>query len=453
MQNGVAMAERAAFDILAGETHRCPVAENRCERKLLRRRPVDRAFVVGVEDGRTFLADAFELAVDGEAVRQADQGCIQLAELLDRNCRLRLRCCSRRRTLGLRLNVILLRLERVQRLLQVRHLRPHQLLGGVGRHLTSFHQRARPDLPDGWMRRDLFVHQRLGERGFVPFVVPVPAITDQIDEEVALKLLAVGDRETRRFHARFGIIRVHVNDRNLESARQAAGVRSAVFVLGAGGETKLVVDDDVDRAAGVVGAEPRQVERFGHDALAGEGGIAMDQDRHAAGRLELRRSRFVSGRSRSSRHPEHHGIDRLEMTGIRRHRDDDVHCGAAFDRSPRAGVILDVAGPRHVFLEHLAGHRLLELGEDLRVRLVQDVRHHVEAAAVRHPEQDVADAELRRVADDFVEDGHEHVEPFDREARLAGERAMQEPLECLDLGQALEQRGRIDRIGRRSKAS
>ena len=74
------------------------------------------------------------------------------------------------------------------------------------------------------MRRDLFVHQRLRECGLVSFVVPVPAVADQIDEEVALELLAVRDRETRRFHARFGIVGVHVNDRNLESARQAAGV-------------------------------------------------------------------------------------------------------------------------------------------------------------------------------------------------------------------------------------
>ena len=55
--------------------------------------------------------------------------------------------------------------------------------------------------------------------------------------------------------------------------------------------------------------------------------------------------------------------------------------------------------------------------------------------------------------DHLVEDRHEHVEPFDREARLAGERAMQEALEGLDLREPVEQRDRVDRIGGRAEAS
>ena len=57
------------------------------------------------------------------------------------------------------------------------------------------------------------------------------------------------------------------------------------------------------------------------------------------------------------------------------------------------------------------------------------------------------------LADHLVEDRHEHVEPLDREARLARERALQEALERLDLRQPIEQRDRIDRIGRRAEAS
>ena len=94
---------------------------------------------------------------------------------------------------------------------------------------------------------------------------------------------------------------------------------------------------------------------------------------------------------------------------------------------------------------------VLELGEDLRVRLVKDVREHVEPAAVRHPEQHVADVAFGGFADDLVEHGHEHVEPFDRKPRLAGKRAVQKALEGLDLGQPLEQGDGIDRVGRRAE--
>ena len=58
-----------------------------------------------------------------------------------------------------------------------------------------------------------------------------------------------------------------------------------------------------------------------------------------------------------------------------------------------------------------------------------------------------------RLADDLVQHRDEHVEPLDREACLAGERAVQEPLERLDLRQPVEQRDRIDRIGRRAEAA
>ena len=67
---------------------------------------------------------------------------------------------------------------------------------------------------------------------------------------------------------------------------------------------------------------------------------------------------------------------------------------------------------------------------------------------MRHADEDVADAGLARLGNHFVEDWHEHVEPLDREARLARERALQKALERLDFGQTVEQLRRIDRIGR-----
>ena len=63
------------------------------------------------------------------------------------------------------------------------------------------------------------------------------------------------------------------------------------------------------------------------------------------------------------------------------------------------------------------------------------------------------DAGLARLRDHLVEDGHEHVEPFDREARLARERPLEKTLEGLDLRQTVEQRDGIDRIGRRAEPS
>ena len=46
-----------------------------------------------------------------------------------------------------------------------------------------------------------------------------------------------------------------------------------------GGEADLIVDDDVDRAAGVEAASLRQLQRLHDDALPGEGGIAVNLHR------------------------------------------------------------------------------------------------------------------------------------------------------------------------------
>ena len=45
----------------------------------------------------------------------------------------------------------------------------------------------------------------------------------------------------------------------------------------------------------------------------------------------------------------------------------------------------------------------------------------------------------RGAGDDRIEDRHQHVHALDREARLAGERAVQESLEDFDLRDAIEQ--------------
>ena len=74
------------------------------------------------------------------------------------------------------------------------------------------------------MRGDRLVHQRLGERRFVAFVVAVAAVADQVDQEVALERGAVRPGQPRRLDAGDRVVGVDVDDRDLEAARQAAGV-------------------------------------------------------------------------------------------------------------------------------------------------------------------------------------------------------------------------------------
>ena len=82
----------------------------------------------------------------------------------------------------------------------------------------------------------------------------------------------------------------------------------------------------------------------------------------------------------------------------------------------------------------------LELAQDVLVRRADRVREHVEPAAVRHADDDVVRACLRRQLDRLVEHRDHHVEPLDRELLLAEEPLAQEALHPLHLAQPAEER-------------
>src|SRR5690606_41899961 len=62
----------------------------------------------------------------------------------------------------------------------------------------------------------------LRETGLVALVVAVAPVPHQIDQHVATELHPVAERQARRLDARFGIVGVDVEDRNLEAAREPA---------------------------------------------------------------------------------------------------------------------------------------------------------------------------------------------------------------------------------------
>ena len=78
----------------------------------------------------------------------------------------------------------------------------------------------------------------------------------------------------------------------------------------------------------------------------------------------------------------------------------------------------------------------LERGDDRGVRFAEDVRHHVEAAAVGHAEHDLARAVSGGIVNDRVEHRHQGIGPLDREPLLPQVGLVEEALEGLDVGQS-----------------
>ena len=175
------------------------------------------------------------------------------------------------------------------------------------------------------MAGDDLVNLRLRERRFVPFVVAVAAVPDEIDQGVEPEAVTIGPRQPRRLDARDRIVRIDVDDWNLEAARQAARVAGAVRLLGLGGESQLVVRDDVNRcrrrrnrrAATNSMSRPRRPVRGTPNRRESGSPSTCSGVQHRLARAV--RPSVAAARAM----PAQHRIDRLEVARVRRHADDE----------------------------------------------------------------------------------------------------------------------------------
>ena len=282
--------------------------------------------------------------------------------------------------------------------------------------------------PDGRLGGDGPVHDRLRVRRLVALVVSQLAVAPQLDDRVAVEALAEVDRQIDHLRHRLGILAVDVEDRDLQHARDVGRVGRRLRVTRRGREADLVVDDDVNGAAHAVAVQLGHVQRLGDDPLPREGRVAVNQQRQAA------RAGAVGDAILLGAHaPLHDRVDPLEVAGVERQR----HVHRVRSRIRRVGperaidresqVVLHVAAARRIVRVDL----VLELGEDLRRRLVQHVGEHVQAPAVGHADHDLDDARARRALDQPFQHRDQALGALQREALVAQELVLQELLEHL----------------------
>ena len=125
---------------------------------------------------------------------------------------------------------------------------------------------------------DDLVKQRLCKPRFVAFVMAIFAIAKQIDEDVALKLIAKLHSKADGVGHGFHIVAIDMEYWRLHHFGNVGAVDAGACVEVVGGETNLVVHHDMDGAAGFVAGELRHLYYLVHDTLAGDGRVAMDED-------------------------------------------------------------------------------------------------------------------------------------------------------------------------------
>src|SRR6185437_6915367 len=132
------------------------------------------------------------------------------------------------------------------------------------------HQALRIDHSDRWMIANLAVKQWLRVTRIVGLVVAVAAIAHHVDDDVLLELLPVIVGELRGAHTRLRIVPIHMQNRSLHHARNIGRIGGRPRGLRIGRKPDLVIDDQVNRAAGSITFQLREIERLRYYALAGE---------------------------------------------------------------------------------------------------------------------------------------------------------------------------------------
>ena len=131
------------------------------------------------------------------------------------------------------------------------------------------------------MRLDLFVHRRLSHRGLICLIVATPPITDEINDNILVEMIAVIHGQLRHEDDRLGVIAVNVKNGRLHHFCNVRAVLRGARVLAlTGGESNLIIQHDVQCAAGTIGPGLGHLKRFHDDALARKGRVAMNDDWH-----------------------------------------------------------------------------------------------------------------------------------------------------------------------------
>ena len=188
---------------------------------------------------------------------------------------------------------------------------------------TVLQQALMVDLVRGRVGLDGAVHARLRDRRFIGLVMTLAAVADHVDEHVAGKGHAVFQRQPGDQQHRLGVIAIDMEDRCLNHLDDIGAILGRTRVEWVrGGEADLVVDDDMDRAAGGEAAGLGQVQGLHDHPLTGERRVAVDQDRQ-----HLDTADIVAALLAGAHRALDHRVDDLQMGRIEGQ--------GQMDRSPR----------------------------------------------------------------------------------------------------------------------
>ena len=267
------------------------------------------------------------------------------------------------------------------------------------------------------------VELRLSHGRVIGLVVTAQAVDHEINEDVLAKLAAVLGCHLTNPDNCLWVIAVDVEDRAVEALGQVGGVMGGATGVRGGGEAHLVVDHDVDGAAVGITAQLGQVDGLLNNAQAGEGSITVEHDRNNGVAFWA----LVQDVLLSAGDALHDRIDGLEVGWVGSEGDLDFAIAKHLQVvALGAQVVLHVTGAAELAALVVA----VELAEDIGQWLAHDIEQDVQAAAVRHADDDLVQILAGGGIDDGIQQRNEGFGALEGEALLAHVLGLQEVLEC-----------------------
>ena len=247
------------------------------------------------------------------------------------------------------------------------------------------------------------------------------AVADDIQDDVLVKFLAELKGELDDVGGGEGIVSVDVKDGKTEGLAGGRAVAGGARVRGESGEGDLVVDDDVDSAAGAVALEAGEVEGFGHDALTDESAIAVNEN----GNNLLAFDGVIAMALAGASHALDHRVDGLEMAGVGGEGKTNFLSRGGGDIIFVTEVVFDVAVAKDGFRNVV----FVEFGKEFPTGFAKGVDEDVEPTAVGHADDDFFHAGGGTSFEQSIEDSDQGFSALQGESFLADVPGVEESFE------------------------
>mmetsp|Transcript_9612 Transcript_9612/g.15211 ORF Transcript_9612/g.15211 Transcript_9612/m.15211 type:complete len:323 (+) Transcript_9612:2786-3754(+) len=237
----------------------------------------------------------------------------------------------------------------------------------------------------------------------------IAAVTDDIDDDILAKLLAVLSGGRAHPAHSFQIVGIHMKDRRAHRLGYVRSIRRRPREPGVCCEPDLVVENNVYYTSSGVALNIAHGQRLPHDSLPRKRRIPVQQHRHglAAGALihhvVLLRARFA----------QDHSIGSLQVRGVGYKREPHRLAKAGELVVAVAEVVLDVARPHHLFVFGVGGEGAFdEFFEDFGHGLVHDVGEHVETPAMRRSDREALAPKFSGSIDEGLKPRNDRLQPL-----------------------------------------